>query len=75
MLISEVILVKINLTRDKLYTTTEIAKIFGVRLKTVRNWIADGKLGAIKVGHIYRIPEGELREFMRRGSYDEIELS
>ena len=39
---------------DKLYTTNDIAAMFGVRTETVRDWIASGRLPAIRLrsGHL-----------------------
>lgn len=68
---------KINLSNDKLFSVGEISKLLGVTTVTVRNWIYAEKLGAIKVNHVYRIPEQELKRFIKESSYDEsqIELS
>lgn len=40
---------------EKMITTTEVAEMFGVSGQTVRRWINDGKLDAIKT------PGGKLR--------------
>ncbi len=68
---------RINLSNDKLFSVGEISKMLGVTTATVRNWIYAEKLQAIKVSHVYRIPEQELKHFIKESSYDgsQIELS
>lgn len=40
-----------------------MAERLGVNPKTVRNWIAEGRLQAHKFGKLFRISEGALAEF------------
>lgn len=47
-------------------TIKETAKIFGVHWQTVRNWIRDGKIKAVKIERTVRIPEEEV-ERLKRG--------
>lgn len=47
-------------------TIKETAKIFGVHWQTVRNWIRDGKIKAVKIERTVRIPEEEI-ERVKRG--------
>lgn len=49
---------------DKYYTTDEVAAITRVTKETVREWIKDGKLKAIKRGRSYLIPEADLKTFL-----------
>lgn len=41
-------------------TIRETAKIFGVHWQTIRNWIRDGKIKAVKIERTVRIPEEEI---------------
>ena len=47
----------------KLYTCEEISKYYRVPLNTVRFWIRNKKISAIKVGREYRISEDAIKEF------------
>lgn len=46
------------------YSPEDIAKHFNVKPDSVRKWIREGKLKAIKLGRIWRIPEVALQEFI-----------
>lgn len=39
-----------NPESDKLYTTKDVAEMFAVTSETVRDWIGEGKLPAIRLG-------------------------
>jgi excisionase family DNA binding protein len=43
-------------------TAAEVALELGVSLRTVRRWVADGRLRATRVGRLVRIPVGAYRE-------------
>lgn len=49
---------------QQFYTTAKVASIFGVTTETVRNWIASGRLPAVRIasGH-YRVRRADLIEF------------
>ncbi len=48
---------------DRLYrTAAEVALELGVSLRTVRRWVADGRLRATRVGRSVRIPVDAYRE-------------
>ena len=52
-----------------MYTVTEVAKMFSVSRQTVLKWINNGKIKAIKVVKVYRIPKEEidrLTQYMRK---------
>ena len=52
-----------------MYTVTEVAKIFSVSRQTVLKWINSGKINAVKVVKVYRIPKEEidrLTQYMRK---------
>ena len=46
---------------EELYTPQEVADKFRVTLRTVYQWIKDGKLKAIKVGTLWRISKDSLK--------------
>jgi len=53
----------------KLYSLDELSKILEVSKVTLRGYIEQGRLKAVKVGRSYRVTEEDLREFLlRRGS-------
>lgn len=47
-------------------TVYEVAELFGVHWQTVRNWIKEGKIKAIKIERTVRIPDEEI-ERLKRG--------
>jgi putative resolvase len=50
---------------EKLYTTSEVAKIFGVSYVAVKKWAYAGKIKYIKTpGGKYRYPESEIRRLL-----------
>ena len=51
---------------EKYYTPEEIADNLKVHLKTVYNWIKNGSLKAVKVGHFWRISETELNRLLKK---------
>ena len=46
------------------HTTQEIAERMRVTPKTVRGWITDGRLGAIKFGRVYRVRDTDFNDFL-----------
>lgn len=49
---------------SKLYSTKEVAKIFGVTAETVRGWIISGKIAGIQIGgQQYRVKREDLIAF------------
>jgi excisionase family DNA binding protein len=50
---------------EKLYTTGEVAKIFGVSYVAVKNWAHSGKIKYIRtLDGKYRYPESEIRRLL-----------
>lgn len=49
---------------EKLLKTAQVAEMFSVTQETIRDWINDGKLRAVKIGngHYWRVPESAVRE-------------
>jgi excisionase family DNA binding protein len=48
----------------KYFSPDEIGEQFNVKPGTVRKWIADGKLKALKLGGLLRISEESLQKFI-----------
>lgn len=51
---------------DEFYTVEEVAARFKVTRQAVYNWIADGRLEAIRLGKARRIPRQALEKFLAR---------
>ena len=45
---------------DTMYTVTEVANKFSVSRQTVLKWINKGKIKAVKVDKVYRIPREQI---------------
>lgn len=55
--------------KSKVYTTTEIASILSVTPNTVRRWIKEKRLSAVKLfNRQLRIEESELKRFIKENS-------
>lgn len=50
---------------ETLWTTQQVADAFQVTSETIRNWIGEGKLKAVKLGNEWRIPNSDLATFTR----------
>ncbi len=57
------------MTEEKYYNITNTAETLGMKIRTVRQWIRDGKLKAIKYPQSTRwyIPESEI-ERIKKGA-------
>ncbi|HXG30507.1 MAG TPA: helix-turn-helix domain-containing protein [Thermodesulfobacteriota bacterium] len=52
----------------KLYNLEELSKVLKVNKVTLRGYIEQGRLKAVKIGRSYRVTEEDLREFLlKRG--------
>lgn len=50
-----------------MYTYKEIAEMFGVCIRTVRNWVKSGKIKVVKLSQrTVRITEEELENFKQK---------
>jgi len=63
----------------KLYNLEELSKILEVNKVTLRGYIEQGRLKAVKIGRSYRVTEEDLREFIIKcsrglGREEDIEL-
>lgn len=50
-----------------MYTTKELAEMFKVTERTIKNWIANGEIKAVKIGRTIRISEYEVERLKRGG--------
>jgi len=46
-----------------LYSITEVAELLGLHVKTVRNYVRDGRLKSTRIGKQYRIARADLESF------------
>ncbi len=51
----------------KYYSAEEIGEQYNIKPATVRKWIREGKLKAVKLGHLWRVSEEQLQEFIKGG--------
>ncbi|TDA65812.1 MAG: DNA-binding protein [Clostridia bacterium] len=49
---------------ENYYTPQEIADKLKLNVRTLYKWIREGRLHAIKLGDVWRIPETELRRLL-----------
>ncbi len=56
------------MTEEKYYTPEEIAEKFKVNKSAVYYWVREGKLSAIRLGSLIRIPEKALQDFIETSS-------
>jgi excisionase family DNA binding protein len=50
-----------------LYSAEEVAEVLGLHVRTVRGYVRDGRLPAVRIGKQYRIAEHDLRQFTGGG--------
>jgi excisionase family DNA binding protein len=55
----------INTKLEKLYTPEQVANYLQVHHLTILRMIKAKKLKALKIGRIYRIPESDLKKFLK----------
>ena len=51
----------------RLFTVFQAAEILGSKEHTVREWIAQGRIGVIRLGRSVRVPESELYRITSQG--------
>lgn len=59
---------------ERFYSPNEISEKFNLKPNTVRKWINEGKLKAIKLGDIWRVSETSLQEFIKESMKQKLEL-
>jgi len=52
--------------KDKILDSNEIAKFFGVSVKTVWEWCKAGKLPAFKIGHEWKVRQSDLQKLINQ---------
>lgn len=50
---------------DPLMKTDEVAQIFGVTRETIRDWIANGTINAVKFGSRWYVRRSEVKRFVQ----------
>lgn len=48
---------------DRLYSVEQVAERLGLHVRTIRNYVRDGRLNAVRIGKQYRIAEADLEAF------------
>ncbi|GAB4587310.1 helix-turn-helix domain-containing protein [Nocardia sp. IFM 10818] len=48
---------------DRLFSVEEVAERLGLHVRTVRGYVRDGKLAAVRIGKQYRIAQADLEAF------------
>jgi excisionase family DNA binding protein len=57
-----------NPTEDSFLTVAEVAELLKLNQQTVRNWIDQGSLPALRVGRRVRIRQSDLNRLLEEGS-------
>jgi excisionase family DNA binding protein len=60
---------------SKLLTVPQVAEVFQVTAQTIRNWIDQGLLPAVRVGRAYRIRQDDVTKLMDRAVADSDSLA
>jgi excisionase family DNA binding protein len=54
--------------QEELLTAAQVAKIFGLKIPTIRTWIAKRRLPSVRLGdRAIRVPANSVREMIQRG--------
>ncbi|WP_163505832.1 helix-turn-helix domain-containing protein [Fodinicola acaciae] len=48
---------------EELYSVEQVANLLGLHVKTVRGYVRDGRLKAVRIGKQYRIARADLADF------------
>ncbi|KUL38865.1 MerR family transcriptional regulator [Streptomyces sp. NRRL F-4489] len=52
--------------RERFYSVEQVAERLGLHVRTVRNYVRDGRLPAVRIGKQYRIAREDLESFTGR---------
>jgi excisionase family DNA binding protein len=52
---------------EALYSVEQVAELLGLHVRTVRNYVRDGRLKAVRIGKQYRISRAKLEELTGSG--------
>lgn len=52
-------------TINELFTVQEVADKLKIHVQTVRKWIKEGKIKALKLGSDWRVTEQSISEFLK----------
>lgn len=56
-----------NPTIERLYTPEEAAEVLRVKVRTIMEWLRQGRLKGVKVGRkLWRVKESDLRAFIEQ---------
>ncbi|MEU7157948.1 helix-turn-helix domain-containing protein [Streptomyces chrestomyceticus] len=51
---------------DRFYSVDQVAELLGLHVRTVRSYVRDGRLAAVRIGKQYRIAHEDLEAFTGR---------
>ncbi len=61
--------IRMNITQTEYMRPDDVAKLLLVNVRTVRNWVAAGRLPAIKIGRVLLIARDDLNRFLDASRY------
>lgn len=61
------------MSNKEYYSPKEIAETYNLNIRTVYAWIRQGRLKAIKLGDLWRIPKDSLDDFLKESLESENE--
>ncbi len=61
----------LEVSREKFISPQEFANQLSISRWTVYAWIQEGRIAAIKLGRLVRIPESELERIIKEGTRNE----
>lgn len=50
---------------ERFYSVEQVAERLGLHVRTIRNYVRDGRLNAVRIGKQYRISHADLEDFTR----------
>ncbi|MBA7547815.1 hypothetical protein ES705_40253 [subsurface metagenome] len=59
----------VRIKNQKYYQTEDLAEILPLQLRSIQQYIRDGKIHAVKIGLFWYVSEANLNLFLR-GGYD-----